>query len=129
MTLERHEIPTHLNVEDRAFYGLSVRQVMYLTGGCSLGYSVWNQWGDTLPELRLGLAIACALVAVILALVRPGGRGFEEWAVVALRYLLIPRRGVWRPAELDPDAWADAAHRWVDLAPRPRWSEEAPCER
>ena len=28
VTTERHEIPTHLNVEDRAFYGLSVRQVM-----------------------------------------------------------------------------------------------------
>ena len=92
VTTERHEIPTHLNVEDRAFYGLSVRQVMYLTGGFSLGYSLWTQWGDALPELRIAMAVTCALVAIILALIRPAGRGFEEWAFVVLRYLVIPRR-------------------------------------
>jgi len=101
VTTERHEIPTHLGVEDRAFYGLSVRQVMYLTGGFSLGYSLWTQWGDALPELRIAMAVTCALVAIILALVRPAGRGFEEWAFVVLRYLVIPHRARWSPAELD----------------------------
>jgi hypothetical protein len=127
MPLERHEIPTHLNVEDRAFYGLSVRQVMYLTGGFSLGYGLWNQWGDVLPELRLALSIACALAAVTLALVRPGGRGFEEWGVVVLRFLLIPRRAAWRLPEPGSDASGDTV-RWLDLEPRPRWKEDAPCE-
>ena len=30
MPRRRHEIPTHLNVEDKAFVGLSVRQLMNL---------------------------------------------------------------------------------------------------
>ena len=38
----RHEIPTHLNVEDRAVYGLSVRQLTYLVAGCSGAYGVWS---------------------------------------------------------------------------------------
>lgn len=127
MDLHRHEIPTHLNVEDRAFYGLSVRQVMYLTGGFSLGYGLWNQWGDALPALRLALALACAIVAVTLAIVRPGGRGFEEWAFIVLRYLTIPRRSVWRPSE--PGTTGRAADgRWVDLAPRPHWQESSRCD-
>ena len=128
MTTDRHEIPTHLNVEDRAFYGLSVRQVMYLTGGFSLGYGLWNQWGDALPELRLALAITCALVAVTMALVRPAGRGVEEWAFILLRYMAIPRRSVWRPAEPDPATWRGPDAHWVDLGPRPRWKEGSRCD-
>jgi hypothetical protein len=128
VTTERHEIPTHLNVEDRAFYGLSVRQVMYLTGGFSLGYSLWTQWGDALPELRIAMAVTCALVAIILALVRPAGRGFEEWAFVVLRYLVIPHRARWSPAELDLSAWRSADDRWVELAPRRALTEDRRCD-
>ena len=128
MSNECHEIPTHLNVEDRAFYGLSVRQVMYLTGGFSLGYGLWNQWGDALPELRLALALTCAILAVILALARPGGRGCEEWAVVILRYLIVPRRSVWRPIDADLGVSRDAAGHWVDLAPRSQWQEASRCD-
>ena len=43
---QRHEIPTHLDVEDRAFYGLTARQVMWLTVGCAGGYGLWAQWPD-----------------------------------------------------------------------------------
>jgi hypothetical protein len=128
MDLNPHEIPTHLGVEDRAFYGLSVRQVMYLTGGFSLGYGLWNQWGDVLPELRLALAITCAIVAVVLALARPGGRGCEEWALVCLRYLTIPRRSVWRPLEPDVAVSRSADGHWIDLAPRPHWKETSRCD-
>ena len=42
----RHEIPTHLNVEDRAVYGLSVRQLTYLVVGSSGGYQLWSAWPD-----------------------------------------------------------------------------------
>ena len=37
MAAARHEIPTHLNAEDRAFYGLTARQLMWLTVGCAGG--------------------------------------------------------------------------------------------
>lgn len=127
MTLERHEIPTHLNVEDRAFYGLSVRQVMYLTSGFAMGYGLYNQWGDALPELRLALAIVCAVVAIILAMVRPWGRGFEDWAFVVLRYLVIPRRAVWSPAESEPERQGPDDF-WVELAPRLVQTEERRCD-
>ena len=64
MSHQRHEIPTHLNVEDKAFYGLSVRQVMYLTVGISGAYALWNNW----PDLSFGIRVAIALVCVVAAL-------------------------------------------------------------
>jgi hypothetical protein len=30
MTLTHHEVPTHLDVEDKVLYGLTVRQFLYL---------------------------------------------------------------------------------------------------
>ena len=85
MAQSRHEIPTHLNVEDKAFYGLSARQVMYLTVGFSSSYGLWNTLPDLALGLKLALVLACLLTALILALVRPYGRGLEDWGFVALR--------------------------------------------
>jgi hypothetical protein len=71
----RHEIPTHLNVEDRAFFGLSVRQVTHLMVGASTAYAVWNQWLWAPPGPRLFLAVLCFLTAAALALVARGALG------------------------------------------------------
>ncbi|HVA86960.1 MAG TPA: PrgI family protein [Candidatus Saccharimonadales bacterium] len=121
MSLKRHEIPTHLNVEDRAFYGLSVRQVMYLTVGCALSYGLWNQWPDLPVAARLALAATCFLLAVALAFIRPAGRGFEEWAIVALRYVAVPKIASWRPVEPDPLSWRPLAVHWEELSPTLGW--------
>lgn len=123
MTLQRHEIPTYLNVEDKAIYGLSVRQVMVLTSGFSLGYGLWNQAADLPIEVRAILAAACALGAVTFALLRPGGRGLEEWTFAVLRFVAVPRRSVWRTREADHQHTAPANGPWVDLTPRPAWTE------
>ena len=124
MQQSRHEIPTHLNVEDKALYGLSVRQVMYLTSGCSLGYGLWNHAAYLPIEVRAAGAAGCALVALIFALVRPHGRGLEEWAFVVLRFAAVPRVSGWRPREPDRDPRRSPEWAWANLAPRPSWREE-----
>ena len=63
MARRRHEIPTHLNVEDKAFVGLSVRQLMNLIVGLSTAYALWNDWPDLPLPVRAGLAVVCLLVA------------------------------------------------------------------
>lgn len=122
MARARHEIPTHLNVEDKVLYGLSVRQVMYLTIGCATGYALWNQWPELALVLRLGLAAACLALATVVALVRPYGRGLEEWAFVALHYLAVPKVSVWRPRTSDPARWRPGGGRWAELAPHLSWA-------
>ena len=109
----RHEIPTHLNVEDRAILGLTVRQLTVLTVGLSSGYALWSGWPELATGARAGLALACVLVGAALALVRPRGRGLEEWAFVALHYLATPKASTWRPREPDPAAWRPARAAWI----------------
>ncbi len=131
---QRHEIPTHLNVEDRAFYGLTARQLMWLTVGCAGGYGLWTQWPGLPAGPRLALAAVCVALAVVLALVRPHRRGLEEWAFAALHYAAVPRRSVWRPREPELAAWRPSGPRWAELAPHVSWrpapeepqGEEAP---
>jgi hypothetical protein len=117
----RHEIPTHLNVEDKAFFGLTVRQVTHLMVGASTAYAVWNQALWAPPGPRLFLALLCFAAAAVLALVRPAGRGLEEWAFVVLRHAVLPRRCVWRAADPSPDDWRPRGAGWAELAPRVAW--------
>ena len=118
---QRHQIPTHLNVEDKAFYGLSVRQVTHLMVGASTAYAAWNQWLWAPPAPRFALALGCFLGAAALALVRPGGRGLEDWAFVVLRHAAAPRRAVWRVAGPSPDDRRPRGAGWAELAPRVAW--------
>jgi len=124
MAYQRHEIPTHLNVEDRAFYGLTIRQVMYLTIGLSGGYGLWNQWPALPLIIRGGLAALCVILALMFALLRPQGRSLDEWAFVALHHAAVPKDSVWRSGDVafsDRDASTSV---WEDLAPRLSWQEE-----
>ena len=122
---QRHEIPTHLNVEDKAFYGLSVRQVLSLVCGLSASYALWSQWPELAVALRLGLAAATLIGAVAFALVRPGRRGLEEWAFVALHYAATPKVATRRPCEPDPAAWRPAKSAWAELTPTVTWSGQS----
>ncbi len=123
MSHRRHEIPTHLNVEDKAFYGLSARQATYLIIGISGSYGLWNQWPHLPIGLRLALAFGCLAVTAALALARPYGRGIEDWIFVILRYAAVPKAVVWRSSEPESGPlWPSAAH-WEELTPRVIWKE------
>ena len=120
----RHEIPTHLGVEDKAYFGLSVRQVMVLTIGGSAAYALWNQWPDASMGLRVGVAAASFLLSAILALVRPRGRGLEEWAFAALHYAAIPKTTLYRPQEPRPEGWRHLAVGWAEITPDLQWEDD-----
>jgi hypothetical protein len=120
----RRQVPTHLDVEDRPFAGLTVRQVLCLAVGGAWGYAAWCGWPWLPAPLRLAAALACVALTFALVAVRPGGRGLAGWAAVALRHALAPRVAVWRPDPLEPEAApvgparpADAGQRCSDRRP------------
>ena len=41
--MQRHEVPTHLNIEDKAFAGLTMRQLMVAIIGLALAYSALSE--------------------------------------------------------------------------------------
>ena len=121
--MRQHEIPTHLNVEDTVVLGLSIRQFAYLVVGLAGGYGLWQQWPDLVLGLRIVPAGLWLLVAVIVALVRPHGRGLEEWAFVALHYAAMPKRAVWRVPEPEHSSRVASSDGWAELVPDLNWKE------
>ena len=117
-----HEIPTHLNVEDRAFLGLSVRQTLNLMVGVSATYGLWNQWPGMPQSLRATLAGLSLLLTLAFTLIRLHGRGFDEWIFVLLHYLAIPKASVWRAcaAAREPSRSLGA---WEELNPELSWAK------
>lgn len=93
----RHELPTHLDVPDRAMFGLTMRQVLTLAAGLALAYAA-----ATAPALPLPLAVAGSATvlagALMATLWQPAGRPLEVWAAVLLAYAATPRIAIWRPA-------------------------------
>ena len=82
----RHEVPTHLDVQDRLFLGLSSRQAAYVLIGLAGAVGLWSRWPAAPPPLRLALALACAGAGAALAFVRwrgprAGGVGRDRSAL------------------------------------------------
>jgi hypothetical protein len=121
--LLHHQIPTHLNVEDKLLFGLTARQFLTILIGVSLAYSAWNQPAAP-ASLHLPLAAACLALTFVLALVRPGDRPIEQWALVALIYIARPRASSWSRPEPEPSDWqAPADEGWAEAAPDLAWAD------
>ena len=93
--MQRHEVPTHLNIEDKAFAGLTMRQLMVAIIGLALAYAAMSEVPLPLP-VRLAVGAAVLLWTAAFTLWQPAGRSLEDWAFVLLRYVSVPRVVVWR---------------------------------
>ena len=124
MTRHHHEIPTHLNVEDKVVLGLSVRQLLYLLVGSSASYTLWQHAVAAGEGVRIALVALSLATTLAFALLRPAGRPLEEWLVALLVFAAAPGRAVWQPREPDPADWRLPGATWQELAPSLAWAED-----
>jgi hypothetical protein len=118
--MDRHEIPTHLNVEDKAFAGLTMRQLMTAAIGLALAYGAASEppWPMAVRLVAAGLVLAAV---ALLALWRPAGRPLEDWGFVLLRFWALPRVAVWSPREL-ARGLQESEHRYEVVLPEVAWA-------
>jgi hypothetical protein len=93
--MHTHEIPTHLQVEDRLLAGLTVRQLFPMAVAAALCYWLWRHAGLTMMPRSL-LCAATVPLGVACGLVRPGGEALLGWLGHLAAYALAPRTAVWR---------------------------------
>ena len=132
--MARHEIPTHLDVQDRILGPLTTRDALFLLTGAAAAYGLVTE-SSLAPDVRIPLGAFAALASAALALVRVDGRPLDDWLSSLVAYLATPHRANWRPrsprAETEPSetrGWCrrDLAPRWlggpreiVEVSPRP----------
>lgn len=105
----RHETSTHLQVEDKAIFGLTLWQVFALMGGATAAYAIYVQWTFLPLSWRAVLTVIVCVLALLFALVRPQGRDLLDWGLCLARYAATPKRAVWKPR-----AWAPGRTQHVE---------------
>jgi hypothetical protein len=119
-----HEVPTHLYVEDKIVFGLSVRQFLYMLVGSSATYSLWQQSAALGDVLRVSLVAISVGITLAFALLRPADRPLEEWLAALLVFVAAPKKSVWRVREPHSADWRLAGVSWQELAPSLVWAED-----
>lgn len=100
-----HLVPTHVRTPETlltlAGVSLSLRQFLLILVGIALSYRVWLLFGvlSLFPAgqvLRWILTVIPFCIALSFAFVSLAARTLDAWCVVIVRYVLRPRRFVWR---------------------------------
>ena len=91
--MREHEVPTHLQAEDKVLLGLTFPQIVAGAAVVGLAYGLWRH-AAFLPEgqWRLAAAITFALLGLAAVAVRPGGRALPVLVLDLLRFALSPKR-------------------------------------
>jgi len=120
-----YEVPTHLNVSDTIVFGLGAHQLVRLAAGGSLAYVVWDQASAPPPELRATIAGLLVAAGLACALLQPGGRPLDRWALAAVLYLATPRHFAWRHEPSAHKLSAGDGSDWAESVPELNWPDSA----
>jgi K+-transporting ATPase A subunit len=104
--MKKEEFPTFLNQRPAIVFGRTGRELIIITIGLSLGYLAWLNISSSLtnsPALTaaIKLIIAALLLAgaLVVAFIKIATRPLEEWALVWVFYLFVPKVFIYMPAE------------------------------
>ncbi len=98
--MDEHEVPTHVQAEDRVLLWFTFPQIVALMGVAAVAYGVY-QIAPFGPEaVRIGAGLVFALVGVALIVGRVGGRRLPAVAADLLRFGFGARRFSGPPLQL-----------------------------
>ena len=97
--MREHEVPTHVQAEDRVLLWFTFPQIVALTAVAAVAYGLYS-FAPGPFGVRLVLAILLALAGGAAVVGRIGGRKLPLVAADLLRFWLGPRRYAGSPAEL-----------------------------
>ncbi len=100
--MDLYDLPTHLDQEDRPYWGLTLRQFV-LTAGSLLGaFCVLQLLPATAFPVRLALSVCLIAVCLTLAFIQPAGRSLTAWLQILDTYRRTPRLVTWQPERTHP---------------------------
>ena len=98
--MREHEVPTHVQAEDRVLLGFTFPQVVAVTAVCALSYGAYRYAPVGPSEVRMALAVLFGPVGVAMVVGKIGGRRLPLVAADLLKYRLGARRYAGQTAQL-----------------------------
>ncbi len=98
--MDEHEVPTHVQAEDRVLLWFTFPQIVALTAIAALAYGVYQVAPFGPEAVRVGAGLVFALVGVALIVGRIGGRRLPAVAADLLRFGFGARRFSGPPSQL-----------------------------
>ncbi len=98
--MRAHEVPTHVQAEDRVLLWLTFPQIVAMTAVCALAYGLYHYAPVGPAGVRIAAAVLFGLSGVAVVAGRIGGRRLPLVAADLLKYALGARRYLGPPAEL-----------------------------
>lgn len=97
----RYQVPQFIEVEDKIFGQLTLKQFLYVAGGAAIGFILWS----ALPSF-LALLIGLPVVSFFLALAfyQSNGRPFILTVESAIKYFFATKLYLWKKQEKAPKA-------------------------
>jgi hypothetical protein len=96
--MKKEEFPTFLNQRPAIVFGRTGRELIIITIGLSLGYLSWLNISSSLtssPALSAAIKLIVAALfvagAAVVAFIKIATRPLEEWALVWVFYLFVPK--------------------------------------
>ena len=98
--MREHEVPTHVQAEDKALLWFTFPQIVAVVATCALAYGVYRYFPFGPSGLKLGVAILLSLVGIAMTVGKVGGRGLPLVCADLLKFRLGARLYAGSPAEL-----------------------------
>ena len=98
--MREHEVPTHVQAEDRVLLWFTFPQVVAMTAVCALSYGAYRYAPVGPSEVRMAIAVVLGLMGVVMVVGKIGGRRLPLVAADLLRFWLGARRYAGPPAQL-----------------------------
>ncbi len=98
--MREHEVPTHVQAEDRVLLGFTFPQVVAMTAVCALSYGAYRYAPVGPSEVRIGIAVLFGLIGLAAVVGKIGGRRLPLVAADLLKYRLGARLYVGPPSQL-----------------------------
>ena len=86
--MREHEVPTHVQAEDRVLLGLTFPQIVAVTAVCAISYGAYRYAPIGPSEVRMALAVVFGLFGVAMVVGKIGGRRLPLVAADLLKYRL-----------------------------------------
>ena len=98
--MREHEVPTHVQAEDKVLLGFTFPQIVAMMAVCALSYGAYRYAPVGPSEVRMAIAVLLGLAGLVAVVGKIGGRRLPLVAADLLKYRLGARLYAGPPSEL-----------------------------